>query len=278
MKRRKRLKQGIIILAILLVVFAAVGLYDEMETTVHRVESEKLSAPVTLAVITDLHSCDYGEKGEKLVSAVEAEAPDVVLLVGDIIDDGLPWENGLATIRKLTSRFACYYVSGNHEYWTQDIEAVKSALSQTGVVILEGETIALQVNGQIIQISGIDDAWIGESEVALQLETAGEFDRSYFSVLMAHRPELIGQYLPYGYDLILSGHAHGGQIRLPFFAPQGLYAPDQGFFPTYSGGRWEFGQTTFLVSRGLSKETTRIPRFFNRRELIIVELVPIEES
>jgi predicted MPP superfamily phosphohydrolase len=96
-------------------------------------------------------------------------------------------------------------------------------------------------------------------------------DLSLYSILLAHRPEHIDQYLNYGFDLVLSGHSHGGQWRIPFIL-NGLYAPDQGFFPKYAGGKYEHGSTIHIVGRGLSKNSTRIPRIFNPPELVIIEL------
>jgi len=97
--------------------------------------------------------------------------------------------------------------------------------------------------------------------------------KEQFTLLLSHRPERIEDYLGYPFDLILSGHAHGGQWRLPGIV-NGLYAPNQGLFPKYAGGRYDFEDTAFLVSRGLARESTKIPRVFNRPELVVVDLIP----
>lgn len=268
---------GLLCLILLLpLVFLSYGLHDEIETTNYTIKSIKIKKPVMLAVITDLHSCDYGENGKALLQMLDAIHPDIVLLAGDIIDDHMPWENGLANIQGITDKFPCYYVSGNHEYKSGNIQGIKAELRARNVAVLEGETLKAQVNGQVIQMSGIDDALIGKTKMALQLKAASAFDERYYTVFMAHRPELIQQYLPYGYDLIVCGHAHGGQVRVPFLAPQGLYAPNQGIFPRYTGGFWKMGGTDFVVSRGLSKKNIRIPRLYNCCELVAVRLMPAD--
>ncbi len=264
------------VILLLLLAFLSFGLYDEIETTSYTIKSKKIKKPVMLAVITDLHSSDYGENGKALFGMVDAVRPDLVLLAGDIIDDQSPWENGLIVVQGIANKYPCYYVSGNHEYKTGNIQRIKAKLRARNVTVLEGETLEAQVNGQVIQLSGIDDALIGKAKTALQLKAAGAFDARHYTVFMAHRPELINQYLPYGYDLIVCGHAHGGQIRIPFLVPQGLYAPNQGIFPRYTGGFWSLGGTDFVVSRGLSKKNIRIPRIYNRRELVAVRLMPEE--
>ena len=264
------------VILFLLWAFLSFGLYDEIETTNYTIQSKKIEKPVMLAVITDLHSGDYGENGKALLRMVDAVRPDLVLLAGDIIDDRSPWDNGLAIVQGIASKYPCYYVSGNHEYKTGNIHRIKAELRARNVTVLEGETLKVQVNGQVIQLSGIDDARIGKEKAALQMKAAGAFDARHYTVLMAHRPESIDQYLPYGYDLIVCGHAHGGQVRIPFLAPQGLYAPNQGIFPRYTGGFWSLGGTDFVVSRGLCKKNVHVPRIYNRRELVAVRLMPAD--
>lgn len=97
--------------------------------------------------------------------------------------------------------------------------------------------------------------------------------QEYYTILLSHRPELINDYLDYSSDLILSGHAHGGQWRIPFLV-NGVFAPGEGTFPEFAGGLYSFEQTSFIVSRGLARETTWVPRIFNRPELVIINIAP----
>ena len=117
---------------------------------------------------------------------------------------------------------------------------------------------------------------MGETGFAEQLDSLAQAnaDFSGFSLLLAHRPARIQQYLSGGYDLVLCGHAHGGQWRIPGIL-NGLLAPDEGFFPKYAGGTYRFDETTMIVSRGLARESTRVPRLYNPPELVLVELQPI---
>ena len=229
-----------------------------------------------LAVLTDLHACFYGEGQADLLSAVAEQSPDLVLLGGDIVDDdpGMPEERALETVEALAARWPVYYVTGNHEFWTGRVEEVKDRLRARGAVVLEGVCRTVEAAGQTIQVAGVDDPAVGEAAWRAQLSAAAAgVDGEHFSLLLTHRPERVEDYAGLGFDLILAGHAHGGQWRLPGLI-NGLIAPDQGLFPRYAGGRYRLGESVLLVSRGLARESTRVPRLFNRPELVVVEVVP----
>ena len=168
-----------------------------------------------------------------------------------------------------------YYVTGNHEFWTGRVEEVRELLRARGAVVLEGESAAVTAAGQTLRIGGIDDPSVGEDIWREQLETVtAAQDGETFSILLTHRPERVEDYTGRGFDLVLAGHAHGGQWRLPGLI-NGLIAPNQGLFPRYAGGRYALdGDTTMIVSRGLARESTRIPRLFNRPELVVVDILP----
>ena len=271
-------KKGLFIaLAVLLLGTAAlflVGTTDEMVIVSYQVESPEIENPIRLALVTDLHSCDYGENQEDLLDAIAAQHPDGILLGGDIIDDDIPREKGELFVTEVSQTYPTYYVSGNHEYRTDDIDGIKGFLRSAGATVLEGDCIPLTVDGQTIQICGVDDPeGVGQEAMDRQLaQAAAQADPDHFTILLSHRPELIDQYRSFGvFDLILSGHAHGGQWRIPGLL-NGLLAPNQGFFPDYAGGRYDFSDCTFLVSRGLARESTRIPRLFNPPELVILDI------
>ena len=275
---RASAKKGLFIaLAVLLLGTAAlflVGTTEEMVTVTYEVESPEVDTPIRLVLVTDLHSCDYGENQEDLLDAIAAQHPDGILLGGDIIDDDIPREKGELFVTEVSRTYPTYYVSGNHEFRTDDIDGIKAFIQSAGATVLEGDCIPLTVDGQTIQICGVDDPeGVGQESMDLQLaQAAVQADPTLFTILLSHRPELIDQYRSYGvYDLILSGHAHGGQWRIPGLL-NGLLAPNQGFFPDYAGGRYDFPDCTFLVSRGLARETTQIPRLFNPPELVILDI------
>lgn len=270
---KKILAAAVLLLLAALCLLFLFGSTDEMVTVTYEVESDKIHAPVRLALVTDLHSCDYGEGQETLLEAIRQANPDAVLLGGDIIDDDLPRDKGEEFVTLAAKAYPTFYVSGNHEYWTKDMDGIKEFIRDAGAVVLEGACQTLTVDGQTIQICGVDDPeGVGEQGFAAQLFQAfQETDPTLFTVLLSHRPECIDQYRKYAFDLVLSGHAHGGQWRIPGLL-NGLLAPNQGFFPDYAGGRYDFPGCTFLVSRGLARETTGIPRLFNPPELIILDI------
>lgn len=243
----------------------------------HTIASDKLTAPVRLALLADLHSCAYGPGQRELLDAMTrlTPQPDAVLLAGDMVDDRLPEENAWLTLSALAERYPCFYVTGNHEERSGEAGRICSRIEGLGIRVLRGDRAELATRrrrSQRLQICGIDDPAFGRYPA--QLERTGEsLQAGIFSVLLAHRPEYIRDYLRWGFDLILCGHAHGGQWRVPGLF-NGLYAPGQGLFPKYAGGVYKMGESTLLVSRGLAKETIPIPRIFNRPELAAVDLVP----
>ena len=253
------------------------GLDARLAVRTYTIESEQVSTPVRLAVLTDLHACAYGEGQKNLLDAVAVQSPDLVLLCGDIVDDEprMPEERALATVEALAEVWPVYYVTGNHEFWTDRVGEVKELLRARGAVVLEGESHTVTAAGQTLRIGGIDDPSVGEDIWREQLEavTAAQ-DGETVSILLTHRPERVEDYTGRGFDLVLAGHAHGGQWRLPGLI-NGLMAPNQGLFPRYAGGRYDLdGDTTLIVSRGLARESTRVPRIFNRPELVVVDIVP----
>ena len=155
-------------------------------------------------------------------------------------------------------------------------EEMKARIAESGVTVLEGEGQTVVFHGQPIHICDIDDPAVGTDVWQAQLASAARGAAGEgFSILLTHRPERTSAYEGQGFDLILAGHAHGGQWRIPFLL-NGLLAPNQGFFPAFAGGRYELGETTLIVSRGLARESTRVPRIFNPPEVVVIDLTPAE--
>ena len=259
------------------------GFYQGLAVQRYTLNTDKFTGAVRIALLTDLHSCRYGEGMGVLLSAIEAERPDLILLCGDILDNHQPDDNAETLLRGLEGRWPCYYVSGNHECWSGDraFGEKMALLERYGVTILAGNWAAVDVRGVSLNLCGVDDpeaVRLGEAvrrsqgryrEQIAAVSAAAE--NGNFTVLLAHRPEFFEDYLDRGFDLVLSGHTHGGQWRIPGLL-NGLYAPNQGFFPAYAGGRYEERGTTMIISRGLARESTRLPRFYNRPELVIIDL------
>lgn len=275
---RKKHRWILPVLAIL-VVLTLIALDERLTLRTYTVASPKLTAEVRLAVVTDFHSSDNADD----VAAMTAScAPDAVLMVGDMFDDDTqnrPTERTLSLMRQLSALYPCYYVSGNHEAWTGEMDALYQQTEEAGVTVLRMSSGVLTVRGQRIALCGIPDPYemvfSGAPDTEEQLRQAMEnVDSADFTVLLAHRPELLAKYAQFPFDLVVSGHAHGGQVRIPGVL-NGLYAPNQGWFPKLAGGAYTQDGTTLIVSRGLAVRT-RLLRIFNRPEVVLVRCVPAE--
>ncbi|MDR0943751.1 MAG: metallophosphoesterase [Ruminococcus sp.] len=266
---KKHKIRSIIILSLVLVLM--ITAFDmRLKTSYITIENDKITSPVRFAVITDLHSCYYGENQKTLIEAIEKANPDAVLLVGDILDDKKSDKNSEIFIEMISDKYTCYYVSGNHEARSGKLDDFKTFLKNLNVTVLTDEVDKIVINGQTIQLAGIDDPSTGGYAFDLRLfETAEKTDFEEFSVLLSHRPELVEEYNKYAFDLVLSGHAHGGQWRLPF-VDISLIAPNQGLFPKYTSGLYDLQNGKIAVSRGLARESTLIPRIYNRPEILII--------
>ena len=275
---RKKHRWILPVLAIL-VALALIALDERLILRTYTVASPKLTAEVRLAVVTDFHSSDNADDVAAMVASC---APDAVLLVGDLFDDDTqnrPTERTLSLMRQLSAQYPCYYVSGNHEAWTGEMDALYQQTADAGVTVLRMSSGVLTVRGQRIALCGVPDPYemvfSGAPDTEEQLRQAMEnVDSADFTVLLAHRPELLAKYAQFPLDLVVSGHAHGGQVRIPGLL-NGLYAPNQGWFPKLAGGAYTQDGTTLIVSRGLAVRT-RLPRIFNRPEVVLVRCVPAE--
>ena len=234
--------------------------------------------------VSDLHNAEFGRGNNELLEVIEDCRPDIIVATGDIIDSGrtdtltaaLFVENALKTT-------PVYYVTGNHEArlleqggtGKDEYFKLESIMVNAGANVLHGESVSIERGESDIQIIGIDDPeylrlnkYAGENRVTLS--NIDEFIKEdIFTVLLSHRPELFEEYAKSGVNLVIAGHAHGGQFRLPFVG--GLFAPNQGFFPRYDSGLYEKNNTKMVVSRGLGNSAVPI-RFNNRPEIVVIEL------
>lgn len=256
----------------------AIALDVRLKVVNYKIRSNKVNSKIKIALLTDLHSCKYGKNQSVLVNAIEKANPDIILLGGDIFDDDVPDKNSLKLLKFIGENYPCYYVTGNHEFYTKNIREILDTIRYLGIHVLNGCYDTVNINGEKINICGIDDksakkfvrTYVGFERQLEQVSRASKNRK--FTVLLTHRPELIEDYLKYDFDLILAGHAHGGQWRIPHLI-NGVYAPHQGIFPKYAGGRYRFDTANFIVSRGLARESTRfVPRIFNRPELVVIEV------
>lgn len=268
-----------LILLILFCTVAFTAFNTDLKLVFYEIKTDKIDKNLRIALLTDLHACRYGDKQSELIASINSLKPDVVLLGGDIADDEIPNDNVEHLLKGLNGKYPMYYVTGNHEYWSNDVDGILKLFKSYDVKILEGNYETINLKGQSLTIGGVSDPDItvytdSKFDMQMQMNALKPASRSgNYNILLAHRPELYETYLSADFDLILSGHAHGGQWRVPGLV-NGLYAPNQGWFPKYAGGQYTFDHTTMIVSRGLARESTRIPRIFNRPELVIVDLLP----
>ncbi|WP_236629981.1 metallophosphoesterase [Exiguobacterium sp. KRL4] len=253
---------------------------NQIETTSVTVQSERLPAAFndyTILQIADLHGKSFGRKQKYLLKKVHKLQPDIILMTGDLIDSRRDGEaEALLLMEKLTADYPVYFVTGNHE--VRRNLTILPKLEQLGVTVLRNTSVPLEKGNQFIELLGIDDPTTTRWSEGLQepdgirqsLDQAqSTVDTDAFQLLMAHRPEYLPLYAERKMDLVLSGHAHGGQIRLPF--TDGMYAPGQGFFPELTAGEHMMEQTKLIISRGLGNSLFPF-RIFNRPELIVVTL------
>ncbi len=265
----------VFLVIVIIILFSAFD--NRLKVVNYNLKTDKVSSPVKLALVADLHCCLYGENQSELIDAIDKYKPDAVLFAGDIFDDYYVNDNSHILINNIVQKYKTYYVSGNHEWWSGKIYEHFKYLKNAGVTVLRGDSDYLAVNDNTIVISGVDDPEVNVYDTSYktyegQLKTiADDISSEYYNVLLAHRPENANQYFDHDFDLVLSGHAHGGQGRIPFIL-NGLYAPNQGFFPDLAGGIYNFDNKNMIISRGLSRENTELPRIFNRPELVFISL------
>ena len=227
-----------------------------------------------IAHVSDLHNAVFGRENEKLLSLIRAAEPDIIAITGDLIDSRhTDIDSALAFVEAAAEIAPVYYVTGNHES-RLDFDEIEPRLIAAGARVLRNEAEDIGRGGERIRLAGIDDpsfirtGGTAEERAAAELEQLGDGGGT-FTVLLAHRPELVEVYAGYGAGLVLSGHAHGGQVRLPLLG--GLYAPGQGLLPEYDSGLYSLGETQMVVSRGLGNSVAPL-RVNNRPELVIVTL------
>lgn len=295
-KKKFFTRKRIILLAaaVILLILAIFAFDTRLLVRKYTIEADEITVPVRIALVTDLHSCYYGENQSDLIEAIDVQNPDIILLGGDIFDDVKEDTNTELFLAGIAGRYPIYYVTGNHECWggTYRFDKQMAILEKYSIPVLPGETQTLTLNGETINLCGVDDpdAYMvntdleqdPEGYIQAQLEKEDTFlsqlaivsdaaDTDSYIILLSHRSEYYETYTEYDFDLVLCGHAHGGQWRIPGIL-NGLYAPHQGIFPKYAGGRYASEDMTMIVSRGLARETTRVPRIFNRPELVIIDL------
>ena len=279
-KKKKFIFPAVVAIVLVALVIGIAWGNTALELNTHTISSSKLPQSFDgyrIAHVSDLHNTEMGKNNEKLLAMLRDADPDMIAITGDLIDSrNTDIEVALKFVREAVKIAPCYYVTGNHEARVNEYGELKAGMETAGVTVLEDVRTEISMEGATITLIGVNDPsyqtdyLFGDSETVLNTKLEKlHTENGEFTVLLSHRPELFDTYADHGLDLVLSGHAHGGQFRLPFFG--GLVAPNQGFFPEYDAGIYTEGNTNMLVSRGIGNSILPF-RINNRPEVILVEL------
>ena len=278
-----------------------------IRTVAYDIEEERVSGEIRIVQISDFHSNDFGKDEIKIIEKIKKARPDIIAITGDLFDERMkgdkPFKNVEALLAGIRDLCPGFFVTGNHDFSDLHIEKKYAMLEQYGFKVLHDEAVSLDFAQGTVVISGVEDPYFGLGEraalkvgddrvsyrkrLAAVAQKTDTLVRSFaedgrtvlFTMLLVHRPEYVNDYVKYDFDVILAGHAHGGLWRFPPFI-NALYAPGQGMFPKYAGGKYVLKNNTrsvMIVSRGLSYQQPKIVRIFNNPELTLIRVIPIKK-
>lgn len=278
--KRKRTIKRVLICAFAILFLGGLFWYENHHLVVshYTYENEKISDALDgyhIVQISDLHNATFGTDNQKLVQKIENLEPDCIVITGDIVDSHHTDINiAIQFVEKITSICPVYYVTGNHEYWLPVEERMElfAKIEAAGANILNNETVSVSVSEASFYLIGLDDNNLADGTLESLMKDCEE---DALTVVLAHEPQYIENYSNAGADIVLSGHAHGGQFILPFAGA--VVAPGQGLFPKYTKGRYDMGTTTMYVSRGLGNSIIPV-RLFNDPEIVCLDLKKIQNG
>lgn len=273
MKMRKIPHKKILILILIIIILIPFCLYQNkhLVITTYTYESEKLGADLDgyrIVQISDLHNAEFGKENKKLLETIRSCSPDIIIITGDLVDSNhTNVERAVAFVKEAVKIAPVYYVTGNHEYWLDpsENEQMMQGILAAGAYDLDDEAVRIEKGDSSFLLVGLDDQHLSDETLKNLLQE----QKNELSIVLAHEPQYLQNYANAEADLVLTGHAHGGQIRLPFVG--GIVAPDQGFLPEYTSGKYNRADTEMIVSRGLGNSIIPV-RLFNYPEVVCVEL------
>lgn len=290
--RKKYIKSALVLLIVIALLLFCSYQNRHLETTYYTYKAEQLGADLEgyrIVQISDLHNVKFGKNNQKLVDRIRECEPDMIVLTGDLVDSNhTNVDRAVQFVDEIVKICPVYYVTGNHEYWLEksEYDELMDGLVSAGVVILDNQVVEISRGDAKFRLVGLDDRSLADGTLEALLsdesirnnqaeqkeeiadnEDSGEKE---LTVVLAHEPQYLARYAGTGVDLVLSGHAHGGQFRLPFVG--GIVAPDQGFLPEYTAGEYYMNGTEMIVSRGLGNSVILV-RLFNYPEIVCVDLV-----
>lgn len=282
--RRKKM-YTILIAVLLLVVLIRIYIDNEiLEISNIEIKSDKLPDifdGYKMVQLSDLHSKNFGNDNQKLIDIIDNESPDIIVMTGDMVTaNEKSFTIFYNLVKRLVKKYKVYYIYGNHEgeLSLKLRNEITAFLMENGVVILDNDCISIEKNNEKINLYGLcytqkyysyksgKKHRVTENYIKDKL---GAIDKNNYNILLTHNPLFFDAYSSYGFDLILSGHIHGGLVRLPFIG--GILSPERKFFPQYSAGVYQNGDSKLVVSRGLSRGTKGF-RFLNRPDIVSITL------
>ncbi|MDA1771380.1 metallophosphoesterase [Bacillus cereus] len=277
----KKIKRSVLLIATLVGCIIFLYLQNNLiSITEVKITSSKIPSSFKgykILQISDLHNKQFGDNQDVLIQKIKSIDPDIIAITGDLIDSkSYDAEVSMQLIREIVKKYPVYFVTGNHEQWSGKYNRLEKELKKYDVNVLRNEHVGIRKGEQEINLLGIDDPEFvngnrDEGNIIIdEIKKAKiEMQPDRYNVLLSHRPEFLTEYADEQIDLVLSGHAHGGQVRLPFIG--GLVAPNQGVLPKYTAGLYVEQSTSMVVSRGLGNSI--IPqRILNRPEIVVVQL------
>lgn len=270
MSKRNKVIRVIVIALLLLGFFWFEN--NHLQTSFYEYESDRVPTEYDgfrIVQISDLHNACFGRENNWLTDKVKECGPDIIVVTGDVIDsDHTRMDVALDCMESMAEICPVYYITGNHEYWIDESTRMTllSELVDRGVIVLMSEATTITRGEEVIRIVGLDDSRIASKDLQNLMR---ENEDNPFTILLAHEPTYIRWYAQNEPDIVLAGHEHGGQFRLPFLGP--VYAPDQGFWPDLTEGVYTEGNTTMYISRGLGNSAIPI-RLFNDPEILCLDL------
>lgn len=273
---KKRIKRWISVGCFLLLGLWLLHGNISLQTTVHEIQVKNEYADLdgfTVVQISDLHNARFGREQSRLLAAVAEQEPDMIAITGDLVDSShTDIDVAMAFVERAVEIAPVYYVTGNHEGWLEGTyNELKTRLEATGVFVLDDAMYSGQFEGLDLNIAGVKDPDMPGNNIVLAKQTIQALmeDAEGYTILLSHRPELYDTYVQNNVDLVLAGHYHGGQFRIPFIG--GVVAPGAGFFPEHTEGTFTENGTTMVISRGLGNSVIPI-RINNRPEVVVVKL------
>ncbi|MCR5542434.1 MAG: metallophosphoesterase [Ruminococcus sp.] len=271
-RKPKLTKKKVIILTTVLVFLTIFCVFQNQYLTTDEYTFTSAKVPTSadgfcIVQVSDLHNAKFGRNNSRLINKIKDSSPDIIVITGDIVDSNHTNIKTATDFCEEAAKIApCYYITGNHEMWLTEDESdtLYSGMTSAGVTILDNTTTILD-NG--IYLTGLGDDHLYDGSLA---ELSKDIPEDKLHIVLAHEPQYLEEeYTLSSPDLIITGHAHGGQFRLPFIG--GIVAPDQGFFPKYTAGEYKSGDTTMYVSRGLGNSVIPV-RIFNTPEINVLKI------